>query len=309
MCPRSSIRRTTVGRWRSAMPWAWCSYRRRSATFATSRCARSTRCASAALIVAEDTRVARRLLNALGDRRERDLDLPRAERRARRPPAILERARDGETVAVVTDAGTPGICDPGRELVAAARAAGVAGRGAARAGGVRRAPRCSRDSICGGSSFAGFPPRSGGARRAAFRAALGRDDGLVRVAAPHRRDARRPRPPSRPNAAVFLVRELTKLHEQQVLGTAGGGRRARLERAGARRDRLRRRAASPRDRRAAAQTMRTSTPRSTRCWPRATTSASRDREAARRARGTASGVSSTRASCGDTAAPRGDKRP
>src|SRR5579864_6638034 len=75
------------------------------------------------LLVAEDTRVAKKLLHALA--------LPGKEiwsyhehNRATAASGILERAHH-EVVAVVTDAGMPGISDPGAELVAAARAAGI----------------------------------------------------------------------------------------------------------------------------------------------------------------------------------------
>ncbi|MBD5605857.1 MAG: 16S rRNA (cytidine(1402)-2'-O)-methyltransferase, partial [Candidatus Eremiobacteraeota bacterium] len=76
------------------------------------------------LIVAEDTRVARRLLSAL-DLPQKPIWSYREQNAAGATEPILERART-ETIAVVTDAGMPGISDPGRELVAAARAAAIA---------------------------------------------------------------------------------------------------------------------------------------------------------------------------------------
>ena len=57
---------------------------------------------------------------------------------AKRSEEILERLRRGEKVALVTDAGSPGISDPGTRVVSAARAAGTAGgigAGSVRAGG------------------------------------------------------------------------------------------------------------------------------------------------------------------------------
>ncbi len=77
----------------------------------------------AALIVAEDTRVARRLLQALG-LPGREIWSYREANAATVTPGILERART-ELVAVTSDAGMPGVSDPGSELLAAARAAGV----------------------------------------------------------------------------------------------------------------------------------------------------------------------------------------
>src|SRR5579871_2965168 len=76
------------------------------------------------LVVAEDTRVARRLLAAY-EIAGKTLWSYREQNAAGATPQILERARSGR-VAVVTDAGTPGISDPGRELIVAARDAGIA---------------------------------------------------------------------------------------------------------------------------------------------------------------------------------------
>ena len=170
----------------------------------------------APLIVAEDSRVAKKLLNALG-LPPRDV-WTYHEHNARTAAAmILERARDA-TVAVVTDAGTPGISDPGSALVAAARAAGVP---------VEVLPGPAAFVVAAVLSgfdlrrflFAGFPPRSSGARREAFRAALG--ETTVWYEAPHRiRASLADLAAVAPQRPVFLVRELSKMHEQQVLGTA-----------------------------------------------------------------------------------------
>jgi 16S rRNA (cytidine1402-2'-O)-methyltransferase len=168
----------------------------------------------ASLIVAEDSRVARRLLNALGIG-SKDI-WTYHEHNARTATAeILARAR-AETVAVVTDAGTPGISDPGSALVADARAEGVAVE-------VLPGPAafvCA--AVLSGFDlrrfvFAGFPPRSGKQRRAAFCAALA--DTTVWYEAPHRiRESLADLAAVAPERRVFLVRELSKLHEQQLLG-------------------------------------------------------------------------------------------
>jgi 16S rRNA (cytidine1402-2'-O)-methyltransferase len=131
--------------------------------------------------------------------------------------AIVDRAREG-TVAVTTDAGMPGISDPGRELVAAARAAGVAVE-------VLPGP-CA--FVCAavlsgfpltGLSFEGFVPRTNGERERVFRATFARGTAAAWYESPRRilatlavleRIA--------PEAALFVARELTKLHEQQILG-------------------------------------------------------------------------------------------
>src|SRR5690349_13495955 len=75
-------------------------------------------------IVAEDSRRTRALLTAHGiTPRGPILSLPAFDE-DRRVPALLERLRDGTSLAVVTDGGTPAVSDPGSELVRSARAAG-----------------------------------------------------------------------------------------------------------------------------------------------------------------------------------------
>ena len=169
----------------------------------------------APLIVAEDSRVARRLLNAL-QIGTKEIWTYHEHNARTATPAILERARS-ETVAVVTDAGTPGISDPGSALVAAAREAGIAvdvlpGPAAFVCAAVLSGFDLRR------FAFAGFPPRSGSHRRAAFRAALA--ETTIWYEAPHRiRASLADLAAVAPERRIFLVRELSKLHEQQILGT------------------------------------------------------------------------------------------
>ena len=171
----------------------------------------------ATLIVAEDSRVARRLLSAY--------NLPGREtwtyhehNAATATTAILERART-ELVAVVTDAGMPGISDPGVALVAAARAAGVPlevlpGPTAFACAAVLSGFDVHR------FTFEGFPPRSSSERKALFRAALARAEATVWYEAPHRiRATLADLAALAPEVQVFLLREFTKLHEQHASGT------------------------------------------------------------------------------------------
>jgi 16S rRNA (cytidine1402-2'-O)-methyltransferase len=171
----------------------------------------------AELIVAEDTRVARKLLGALGIP-GRELWSYREQNAAGATPGILERARAG-LVAVTTDAGMPGVSDPGSELIAAARAAGVPVEvlpGPSAALGV---------AVLSGFPlrrfvFEGFPPRSPAARRSAFREALRAGATTLWFESPQRlHETLRDLEAVAPDARVFLVREYTKLHEQQALGT------------------------------------------------------------------------------------------
>jgi len=132
--------------------------------------------------------------------------------------SLIEEA-DAKNVAVVTDAGTPGISDPGTALVAAARAAGVpvevlpgpvAFVCAAVLSGFALSPL----------TFEGFFPRAASARRKAIADAMERGGATVWYESPHRIvPALQLLAQEVPAAHVFIVRELTKKFEQQVLGT------------------------------------------------------------------------------------------
>jgi 16S rRNA (cytidine1402-2'-O)-methyltransferase len=171
----------------------------------------------AELIVAEDTRVARKLLSAHGIAGAQ-MWTYHEHNAAGSTEAILERAATGN-VAVVTDAGMPGISDPGSALVAAARAAGI-----------------TVDVLPGPTAFAcaavlsgfdvrrfvfeGFPPRTSGARKTAFRAAIARGIPSVWYESPHRIGAAlADLAEVAPEIPTFLVREFTKMFEQQLSGT------------------------------------------------------------------------------------------
>ena len=172
----------------------------------------------ATLIVAEDSRVARRLLSAY-ELPGREIWTYHEHNAATTTAAILERARE-TLVAVVTDAGMPGISDPGTPLVAAARDAGVPVE-------VLPGPTAfACAAVLSGFdlrrfTFEGFPPRNAAGRRAAFRTATARPEPTVWYEAPHRiRATLADLAAVAPAARVFLLREFTKLHEQHVLGTA-----------------------------------------------------------------------------------------
>lgn len=170
-------------------------------------------------IVAEDTRVARRLLSAL------EIPAPKLlhydEHSARSTlDAIVERART-EKVAVVTDAGMPGVSDPGVELVRHARSAGIAvevlpGPSAFVVAAVLSGFDLAR------FSFEGFVPRTQRLRREAFARALASSLTTVWYDSPHRIAATlETLAEIAPRTPIFLARELTKLHEQHLPGTAG----------------------------------------------------------------------------------------
>jgi 16S rRNA (cytidine1402-2'-O)-methyltransferase len=171
------------------------------------------------LVVAEDTRTLRRLLNALDLPSKPALSYREQNAEAATGP-ILERAREA-LVAVVTDAGMPGISDPGRELILAARAAGI---------GVEVLPGPSA-FVCAavlsgfpltGFSFEGFVPRREAERRRVLGEALLRPTASVWYEAPTRIGATLATLERlAPLTDIFVARELSKHFEQQLFGPPG----------------------------------------------------------------------------------------
>lgn len=169
------------------------------------------------VLVAEDSRVARKLVTALGIS-GKEIWTYREHNAAAATRGILDRARD-RRVALTTDAGTPGISDPGAELIAAAREAGVV---------VEALPGPSAligAAVLSGFPlrrfiFEGFPPRSAAARRVHFEEALASGATAIWYESPKRiRATLAHLDAAAPDARVFLLREYTKLHEQQLLGS------------------------------------------------------------------------------------------
>ena len=110
----------------------------------------------------------------------------------------------GWDVALVTDAGTPGLSDPGEQLVAAAIAALVASGLPTRE-----------------FTFVGFPEKKSGARRRELTALLDAGRTLVLYESPFRVGALLADLAAvAPDARVAVAREMTKLHEEIVRGTA-----------------------------------------------------------------------------------------
>lgn len=171
----------------------------------------------AKLIVAEDTRVARKLLTALGIG-SKELWSYREQNAAAVTGGILDRAAS-EVVVLVTDAGMPGISDPGGALVAAAREAGVAVDVLPGPSAVLGVAVLSGFSLRR-FTFEGFPPRTSAARRTTFRNALAADVTTLWYESPQRIvDSLEDLAAVAADARVFLVREYTKRFEQQAWGT------------------------------------------------------------------------------------------
>jgi 16S rRNA (cytidine1402-2'-O)-methyltransferase len=179
------------------------------------------------LIAAEDTRHTGVLLKHFGIQTPQVSLHDHNERH--RSGGIIERLRQGASVALVSDAGTPAINDPGFDLVRTAAAAGceiVAVPGPCAAIAALSIGGLPTDRFC----FEGFLPARGVARRKRLQSLAAEVRTLVLYEAPHRA-----REALEDLAAVFgaernaaVAREITKLHET----TYRGSLRELLERAG-----------------------------------------------------------------------------
>jgi 16S rRNA (cytidine1402-2'-O)-methyltransferase len=179
---------------------------------------------SAAAIACEDTRRTGRLLSHAGIAAPRLIVVnEHTEWTARQQ--VVELLDGGAVVCVVTDAGTPGISDPGEALVAAAIAAGhevstVPGPVAAIAALVVSGLPTARFVM------EGFLPRRGPERKARLAdVAAAREHTIVLYEAPHRlaRTLGDLAAVLEPTRRIVLARELTKLHEEIWRGTLAEG--------------------------------------------------------------------------------------
>ena len=170
---------------------------------------------SADTIACEDTRRTRALLAHLGVPGGRRLLAVHDHNEAAAVRDVVDRLDEGERLVVVTDAGMPGISDPGERLVAAAAAAGhrvevVPGPSALLAALVVSGLSTSR------FVFEGFLPRKGSTRAQRLAELAGEARTVILFEAPHR--VRQTVTDLAAAAGglrrVVLVRELTKLHEE-----------------------------------------------------------------------------------------------
>lgn len=174
--------------------------------------------AECGLIAAEDTRHTGLLLKHFG------IDTPQVSlhdhNESSRIPEILTQLRQGVSVALVSDAGTPAISDPGFELVRAAAAAGLEVRsvpGACAAIAALSIGALPTDRFC----FEGFLAARGAARRRQLQSLRDETRTLVLYESPHRiaetlADCSEAFGSER---AATVVREATKLHESVYRGS------------------------------------------------------------------------------------------
>jgi 16S rRNA (cytidine1402-2'-O)-methyltransferase len=173
---------------------------------------------SVPVVAAEDTRRSRGLLTHLGA--NPTLLSFHAHSQARRLETILGILGDGRDIALVTDAGTPVVSDPGTDLVAAAREAGhtvVPVPGPSAVATALSAAGLPADRYL----FLGFLPRKGTARARLLERATAEEWSVVFFEAPTRlvallTDLIKTTGPLRQGV---VARELTKLHEEFRAGT------------------------------------------------------------------------------------------
>ena len=170
------------------------------------------------IVACEDTRRIRKLLTHHGVQTKK-LALYNETNERRRSPELVEKMRTGETVVLVTDAGMPGLSDPGYRLVRAAVDASVTVE-------VVPGPTAAISALAISGLpparfvFEGFLPRKSGERRRRLEELRDEQRTLVFYESPHRiedtlsdmSEVFGPRP-------AALARELTKMHEEVRRGT------------------------------------------------------------------------------------------
>jgi 16S rRNA (cytidine1402-2'-O)-methyltransferase len=170
-------------------------------------------------VLCEDTRHTRVLLDRHGIRARELLSLHR-HNEEQRAAELLPRLEAGQTLALVSDAGMPGIADPGARLVARVAAAGVEVLVLPGPSAVASAVAVSGLLGEGPFRFAGWVPRKEGERAALWASVAGEADPVVLFESPRRiLSALASLGKELPACRVCVCRELTKIHETVVRGT------------------------------------------------------------------------------------------
>lgn len=172
---------------------------------------------TADVVCAEDTRVTGKLLAAF--RIEKRLERLDEALIGERTAALVDRVAAGEVIAYCSDAGMPGVSDPGLRLVRAAREAGVEVE-------VLPGPTAAATAyVASGSAnprfyFGGFFPRKDAERRATVESLRALDAALIFYESPNRLVAALDAlAAALPHREIAVCRELTKLHEEVVRGS------------------------------------------------------------------------------------------
>ena len=175
---------------------------------------------SADLVAAEDTRKTAQLLSRHGI--TKSLVSYHDHNESRRTPELLQRLRQGASVALVSNAGTPGISDPGYRLVSAAAAAGlriVPVPGATAAAAALSASGLPTDAFV----FVGVLSKKAGKRLTQIKALASEARTVILYESPQRivalvAELRQ----TLGDRRAVLARELTKIHEEFIRGRLSG---------------------------------------------------------------------------------------
>ena len=173
-------------------------------------------------IACEDTRHTQQLLKAYGiDKTSAQLLAVHQHNEAEAASAVMDRLRQGQRVAYVSDAGTPAISDPGARLVAAVRAQSIRVMPLPGASSVTTAMSAAGianhagdGELASGFVFAGFLPSKSQERIHAVQAIAAEPRSVVLMEAPHRIEALATALASLGERPVTVARELTKQFEE-----------------------------------------------------------------------------------------------
>lgn len=171
-------------------------------------------------IAAEDTRVTLKLLNHLGIKK--NLVSYYEHNKDFKGNVILDRILDGETCALVSDAGSPAISDPGEDLVKQCAAAGITVCAIPGPCAVITALSISGQSS-GRFCFEGFLSTAKKSRREHLESLIDEQRTMVFYEAPHKllNTLEAMAEVFGPARSISLCRELTKLHEEVIRTTLG----------------------------------------------------------------------------------------
>jgi 16S rRNA (cytidine1402-2'-O)-methyltransferase len=163
-------------------------------------------------VACEDTRVSAQLLRWLG--LHKPLVALHQHNEQSAAQGLIDRLRNGERIAYVSDAGTPAVSDPGAVLVAAARSAGIRVLPLPGASSTVTAVSVAGDTQAQGFRFAGFLPTKAAERRTVAAALVSQPHSVVLFEAPHRiREVVELLAELAPDQTLTVCRELTKQFE------------------------------------------------------------------------------------------------
>ncbi len=169
-------------------------------------------------IASEDTRTTLKLLNHFGLRGPQ-LIAYHEHNEAERAPKLLAKLKEGAQIALVSEAGTPGLSDPGATLVSLAHQEGIPVCPIPGPSALATALSASGFNLRQGFLFLGFLPAKKNERRKLLQEVAQERRPLVFFEAPHRlRQSLEDLVEILGERKAFLAREMTKRHEEYVLG-------------------------------------------------------------------------------------------